>query len=65
MTINVILNKTQLIANIIYFDNNYSMENFLNFINNERQALSGRSIQLLMVINVILNKTQLIYFDNN
>ena len=23
MTINVILNKTQLIANVIYFDNNY------------------------------------------
>ena len=41
------------------------MENCLNFINNEKQALSGRSIELPMVTNVILNKTQLIYFDNN
>ena len=65
MTINLILNKTKLTSNVIHFDNNYSMENFLNFVNNEKQALSARSIDLPMVINVILNKTQLIYFDNN
>ena len=40
MTINVILNKTKLTSNVIHFDNNYSMENFLNFVNNEKQALS-------------------------